>query len=134
MNVYVDTSAFLAVLNRDDAHHAEAKAAWFQLLDDGTPLGTNSFVLVETAAVIQNRLGLDAARTFFTAVYPLLEVVWVDAELMSLAVPLLVTAKRRGLSLVDCSSFLVMQRLKLNKVFAFDRHFREQGFEVLGAV
>ena len=27
-----------------------------------------------------------------------------------------------------------MQRLKLNKVFAFDRHFQEQGFEVLGAV
>lgn len=133
MNVYVDTSAFLAVLNRDDEHHAEAKGIWLRLLDDGTPMGTSSHVLVETAAILQNRLGLDAVRTFFAAIYPLLEIVWVDAELMSMAIPLLIAANRRNLSLVDCCSFLTVQRLKVNKVFAFDRHFEERGFELLRA-
>jgi len=132
MNIYVDTSAFLAVLNRDDERHAEAKAIWLRLLDDGTPMGTSSYVLLETAAVLQNRLGLDAVRTFFNAVYPLLEIVWVNAELMALAVPLLTTANRRSLSLVDCCSFMAMRRLKIKRAFAFDRHFREQGFEVQG--
>lgn len=133
MNVYVDTSAFLAVLNRDDGHHTEAKGIWLRLLDDGTPMGTSSHVLVETAAILQNRLGLDAVKTFFTAIYPLLEIVWVDAELMSMAIPLLIAANRRSLSLVDCCSFLTVQRLKVNKVFAFDRYFEERGVELLRA-
>jgi len=43
----------------------------------------------------------------------------------------LLTAGRRQLSLVDCVSFLTMRRLNLKMAFAFDRHFTEQGFEVL---
>jgi uncharacterized protein len=131
MKVYIDTSAFLSILNRDEGQHAEAAKIWLRLLETGIPLCTNSYVVIETAAILQNRLGLDAVRTFFAAIYPLLEIVWVDAELIGLAVPLLFAADRRGLSLVDCTSFLAMQRAGLKRVFAFDRHFEEQGFEVL---
>ena len=40
-------------------------------------------------------------------------------------------ANRRQLSLVDCSSFETMRRVRIEKVFTFDEHFREQGFEVI---
>jgi predicted nucleic acid-binding protein len=43
----------------------------------------------------------------------------------------LLTADRRQLSLVDCSSFETMRRLGIKKVFSFDEHFREQDFEVI---
>ena len=131
MNVYIDTSGFLAVLNRDDKFHGAAKAVWLRLLDSGAKLNTNSFVLLETAALMQSRLGLDAVRTFFNDIYPLLEIDWVDAGLFSLAMPLLLISNRKELSLVDYSSFLTMRRSKLSKAFAFDPHFAEQGFEVL---
>ena len=36
MNYFVDTSAFLAVLGKDDTHHARARTAWRSLLR--TPL------------------------------------------------------------------------------------------------
>lgn len=36
--------------------------------------------------------------------------------------------KRKKLSLVDLSSFECMQRLKLDRALAFDKHFGEQGF------
>lgn len=62
--------------------------------------------------MLQNRLGL-------------------NAELFSLAVSLLLSTHREGLSLTDCTSFLTRQRLKLSKAFAFDPHFAEQGFEML---
>ena len=32
---------------------------------------------------------------------------------------------------LDCTSFILMRRLGLNNVFAFDPHFKQQGFEVL---
>lgn len=38
---------------------------------------------------------------------------------------------RRDLSFVDCVSFVVMRRYEMEKVFGFDKHFAEQGFEVL---
>ena len=47
------------------------------------------------------------------------------------AVQALLAADRRGLSLVDCSSFLVMRRLGLKVAFAFDEDFGHQGFETV---
>jgi predicted nucleic acid-binding protein len=38
-------------------------------------------------------------------------------------------AHRRGLSLVDCTSFAIMRRQAITRAFHFDRHFQEQGFE-----
>ncbi|MDP2857839.1 MAG: VapC toxin family PIN domain ribonuclease, partial [Bacillota bacterium] len=43
----------------------------------------------------------------------------------------LLTAGRRNLSLVDCVSFDVMRRLGMEKAFAFDAHFAEQGFQCM---
>jgi predicted nucleic acid-binding protein len=41
------------------------------------------------------------------------------------------TAHRRGLSLVDCTTFEVMRNLGLTRAFTLDPHFAEQGFEVI---
>lgn len=40
-------------------------------------------------------------------------------------------AARRGLSLVDYTSFEIMRREHLNRAFAFDRHFREHGYDLV---
>ena len=37
---------------------------------------------------------------------------------------------RRKLSFIDCVSFVAMRHYKVEKVFGFDKHFVEQGFEV----
>jgi predicted nucleic acid-binding protein len=55
MNIYVDTSAFLAVLNADDRYHVVAKSTWEKLLLDGAQLYLNNYVLVETFALLQSR-------------------------------------------------------------------------------
>jgi predicted nucleic acid-binding protein len=132
MKVYVDTSAFLAVLNAADAFHVRAAAVWADLLDQSAELMTNSFVLLETYALVQNRLGLEAVRTLAGDVIPLFVIKWVDADLYQQAVNIYLTANRRQLSLADCSSFAVMRNDHIVKAFSFDNHFREQGFEVLG--
>jgi predicted nucleic acid-binding protein len=132
MRVYVDTSAFLAILNAADAFHARAAVIWVDLLDQSAELITNSFVLLETYALVQNRLGLDAVRTLAGDIIPLLVIKWVDADLYQQAINIYLTANRRQLSLADCSSFVVMRKDHIIKAFSFDNHFREQGFEVLG--
>lgn len=78
MNVFVDTSAFLAILNADDDFHQQAAVIWIDLLNSQARLITNSFVPVEAYALIQNRLGLDAVRTLAKDIIPLFEVKWID--------------------------------------------------------
>lgn len=131
MSVYVDTSAFLAVLNADDRFHTLARRRWQKLIEDGQSLICNNYVLVETIAVIQNRLGMDAVTVFENDVRPILVILWVDEDLHQRAMGALLAARRRRLSLVDCASFESMRKVGIRQAFAFDQHFEEQGFEVL---
>lgn len=130
--VFVDTSAFVAVLDASDRHHTQAASIWKELIRTGTTLVASNYVLVETCAVIQCRLGMAALRLFCTNVCPGLEVFWVEPDLHTAGVDAVLAAGRRRLSLVDCVSFAVMRRRNLNTVFTFDPHFAEQGFEILG--
>ena len=128
MIAFVDTSAFLAVLDRDDRHNATACAKWRALIEQQAVLVVTNYVLVETVALVQSRLGLEALRVLCEDVLPLLQVEWVDEQTHRTGMAGLLAASRRHLSLVDCVSFEVMRRLGINHAFAFDRHFREQGF------
>ncbi len=69
-----------------------------------------------------------AARTLHADLLPVVEVVFVMADAHGRAVAALLAADRRGLSLVDCSSFEVMRAHGLLDVLSFDPHFAEQGF------
>ncbi|MDO8836495.1 MAG: PIN domain-containing protein [Vicinamibacterales bacterium] len=134
MTAFVDTSALLALLDAADAHHGAAVEAWTQLALQATTLVTTSYVVVETTAVVQHRLGMEAVRALTGDILPLLEVSYVDAEVHNAATAALLAAGRRRLSLVDCASFQIMRRLRVETAFAFDRHFAEQGFgSVAGA-
>lgn len=128
MSVFVDTSGLLAVLDRDDAGHERAKAAWLQLLSSDTPLITSNYVIVETVALLQNRLGMEAVRLFQEDVAPALDIQWVSEAVHHGATSALLAASRRRLSLVDCASFEVMRRHGCKTAFTLDAHFREQGF------
>ena len=81
MTVFVDTSALLAVLDADDESHARADGAWRKLLGTTHRLATTNYVLVETFALAQSRLGIEAVRALEQDLIPALEVTWVDAEL-----------------------------------------------------
>ncbi len=131
MSVFVDTSALLAVLDADDSHHVAASARWTELLEADERLDTTNYVLVETHALVQSRLGMTAVRTLIDDIVPALHVHWIGEDEHATSVAALLTASRRLLSLVDCASFEVMRRRGLGRVFAYDRHFGEQGFEVL---
>ena len=126
--VFVDTSAVIALLVATDEFHQTAKSAFASLSAREAPLLTTSYVLVETYALLGRRLGIDAVRGFREHFTPLLEVVWVNRDLHERALDMLLQRAYRTLSLVDVTSFLVIQDQKIEEVFAFDRHFSNEGF------
>jgi predicted nucleic acid-binding protein len=128
MTAFVDTSALLALLDGDDDHHAAAIKVWQSLAAQSALLVTTNYVLVETTAVVQRRIGVDAVRALIGDVVPLLDVVFVDETTHAAAVTALLATGRRHLSLVDCTSFEVMRQANVTTAFAYDRHFKDQGF------
>ena len=131
MVIFVDTSALLALVDINDQFNSRAFSSWQQLLTDGESLVTNNYVLVESISLAQRRVGLDAVRIIQEHIAPYIDVDWLDEDLHRAAVERVLSANRRSLSLVDCSSFDTLLRLGLQTVFTFDGHFSEQGFHVI---
>jgi predicted nucleic acid-binding protein len=125
---YIDTSALLAILDADDKNHVKAKQQWTDLVLAEATLVCSDYVLVESLALIQHRIGLMAVKVFHEDIFPLLTVEWVDESIYQSGITSVLIAARRDLSLVDCISFEVMRRLGIQSVFTFDKHFKEQGF------
>ena len=132
MNIFVDTSALLAVLDRSDDRHPAARRIWAEVLEAGHMLVCHNYILVETSAVLARRIGMEAVRVFERDVVPVLRLVWVTREIHESAVGAHLAAGRRALSLVDCASFEVLRRTGLRTAFAFDPHFKESGCDLLG--
>jgi len=129
--MFIDTSAFYALVDRDDENYQKGKTVWTEILEAGHTLVTSNYVLVETFALLQSRLGLDAVRGFQEDLVPILHVEFVTSDPHRLGVAALLSASRRGLSLVDCVSFEVMRNSGIKTAFTFDSHFKEQGFSVV---
>jgi predicted nucleic acid-binding protein len=133
MTIFVDTSALYAVLCQDDANYVAAAQYWKQVLLSEESLVCTNYVLIETIALLQHRLGMKAVKVFQDSVCPVFSIEWIDSDHHNSAVDSLLTANRRNLSLVDCTSFVIMRHLGIQNVFAFDEHFAEQGFTCLPA-
>lgn len=117
MSLFVDTSVWYAALDRSDRSHQRAR----DLLADAGPLATTDHILVETHRLASSRLGAAVADTFLTNVLggsATVEVVTL-ADLER-AASLRTDFPDQSFSLVDCSSFVVMERLRLDSVASFD--------------
>lgn len=127
--IFLDTSAVYALADRSDARHEEARKLLETVLARSESLLTHNYVLVESLALLQHRLGSESAAKFARSV-PDFEVVWVDLPLHAEATRSWVRSKRR-VSFVDEVSFLVMKSRGIRLAFAFDRDFEDRGFRFL---
>lgn len=119
MAVFVDTSTWYAAADSSDSSSARAK----EILTDAS-LVTSDHVLVETWLLIRHRLGNVAAERFWdglrrgaAAVEP------VEAADLEAAWRIGRAFEDQNFSIVDRTSFAVMERLRLDTVASFDHDF-----------
>ena len=129
MSVFVDTSALYALLDEDDAHHAEASDVIRRLL--GAELVTHAFVVVETTALVGRRLPWGAAERLMDGILPVIEIDPVDPTLYATALAAHRRSASAAVSLVDRTSFALMASLGIRRAFAYDDDFAQEGFELV---
>lgn len=130
MNIFADTSGLFALLVKNDYMSVRAKENFNYFAEKNVQLVTSSFVLVETTALLQRRIGMAPVNDFNAKIFPLLEIVWVDDKWYARAMQRLFLQNNRDVSLVDCLSFEIMESLQIECAFAFDKHFEENGFTI----
>ncbi len=130
--IFLDTSAIYAMADQQDPRHEQAKERFQTVLAAGEGIVTHNYVLVEAMALIQSRLGLDAAlklardsRAF--------EIEWIDEASHEEAVRRMARLGKRHVSFVDQISFLVMRRRDVRSALAFDPDFASEGFQLFEA-
>ena len=129
--MFVDTSGAYALLDRSDPVHQAAKAAFLTAERERWPLLTTNYVVHESWALIQPRLGWDATDAWRDKLVARCEVVWVDERLHALGEARCRQARERRLSLTDCVSLEVMKQRGVETYIGADEHFERAGFRAL---
>jgi len=133
LRTFVDTSAWVAIVDDSDKYHSKAKSHYLQLLKKKTNLLTSNYVLAETYTWLRYRVGHRYAVHFHkmaTSAEKLrtLEILWVDRALTDAAWEIFEKYSDQVFSFTDCTSFVLAGHAKVNEVFAFDKDFVTMGF------
>jgi predicted nucleic acid-binding protein len=128
--VFVDTSAFIALLDPRDDCHAQAVHVEQSLSGQAARLITTNFVLDETYTGLRSKIQHSAILRFRDSVRQSrrLSVVRIGEALEEQAWEIFARYDDKDFSFTDCTSFAVMQQLGITTVFAFDEHFEQFGF------
>lgn len=134
MRLLVDSSAYFALLDRDDSYHSQALAIQSRLIVEGWRLFTTSFVLAETHALLLNRLSQHIATAFLRNLeQATTTLVWVTRADVQRAKEIIYQYDDKDFSLTDATSFAIMERLGITTAFTFDQHFTQYGLTILTA-
>jgi predicted nucleic acid-binding protein len=131
VKLLADTSALLALAFRDDHHHGAA--AGFVRQSPQARFVVTELILAEVVTRLRARAGpapaVAAGRSLIES--RRYELVFVDAAVLRGALDRMSRFADKRLSLTDCASFELMDRLGLEGAFAFDPDFRDCGYRML---
>ena len=131
MKLLADTSALLALVWRNDRNHEVA--AGFVRAQPQARFVLTELILSEVATRLRARSSADRAAGVVDSLLESrrYELVLVDLDVIRGALQRLRRFDDKRLSLTDCTSFEVMDRLGLDTAFTFDRDFRDCGFSMV---
>jgi predicted nucleic acid-binding protein len=131
--VFVDSAGWIALLHGGDSMHARAVEVYRRLIAEGRRPLTTSLVLVEVASAFaspaRRHLAVELAERYRGT--EIGELVWIDEETCQRGWELYRERPDKGWSLVDCTSFVVMQERGITEALTSDHHFEQAAFTKL---
>ena len=137
--IFVDSGAWIALLNQRDQYHDDAVAIYNGLKQQRARLLTTDYVTDETATWLKYRANHSVAMQFLDLVESVektgvLTIAEIDKTLFQEAKRLFRQYDSAKLSFTDCTSFAVCQKHNISETYAFDDHFAMMGITVLKTV
>jgi predicted nucleic acid-binding protein len=129
---YLDTSAFIAFLDRSDSYHANLKRAFAS----PPPLVTSALVVAEAHGWFLRRYDARRATEFlsFLDILPALTVVAFDWPELAKQRTILARFSEQNLTLADAHGLAIMRERKIRVCWSTDRHLALMGAELIVAL
>jgi hypothetical protein len=127
---FVDTAAWLALPNLDDAFHARAQGVMNTLRRQRVSLVTTEFVLLEVADALSAPTQRARTVKFINGLrqMPVLSIIPASQSLWAESWTLYGNRLDKDWSLADCSCFVVMTKQQITQAFTSDHNFEQAGF------
>ncbi len=131
--IFVDTSAWYALVDASDANHPRASAFLTKALAHYREMATTNHVIGESYTLVRLRLGHAVAAEFLRNVQKAhrLKHIFVSEDMEQEAYKFLERLPDQPLSFVDGTSCVAMTQHGITDCFAFDNGFISAGFTVL---
>jgi predicted nucleic acid-binding protein len=131
-NIFADTSGLAALIDNKQMFHRLAKMSEKIIVRTRAKFVTTNYVIAELVALLTSPIGLSRpaivreVNRLKRSTY--IDIIHFDPALDNDAWNLLQNRPDKDWSLVDCSSFVIMQQLGLREALTTDRHFEQAGF------
>ncbi|NOX62349.1 MAG: PIN domain-containing protein [Chloroflexi bacterium] len=131
--IFVDSGPWIGLIDPRDQWREAAVKEMERLMQARRPLVTTNLVLLEAYTGLVGRVRRSAIARLRSLVLDstLIYVHRVTELDEALAWRKFVQYDDKLWSMVDCTSFVVMEQLLLTTAFTFDHHFRQAGFQTL---
>ena len=128
--VFVDTAAWVGLLNTRDELHEAAQRQIGELRRQNAQLITTEFVLLELANMFSALVWRQRVVKFIDGLHSLssLQIISADSALLEEGWNLFQNRLDKEWSLTDCTSMVIMERNEIKMVFSSDHHFEHTGF------
>ena len=132
-SVFVDTSWLKALLDEKDEFHKKALKVLSKIKEASYSLITTNYILDESFTLVRVRCGVERALQLRDKLAEMVEVLKIVRITSSDDVDAWEWFVKdwTGLSFTDCTSFVVMERLGIENVASFDKHFSRAGFKII---
>jgi len=129
--LFVDTSAFAALADKNDDNHT--RAVEFNHQVKGITLVTTNYVLDELYTLLLINVGYTKTVQFkkkidFLITKNILRIIWISEVIATQTWQIFEQYNTdKQWSFTDCTSYVVMKEQSITEVFTFDRHFSQMG-------
>jgi predicted nucleic acid-binding protein len=129
--IFGDTSGWVSFFVEGDPHYEKATTLMTQWQQQNRRVVTTNYVLSELIALltrfrVQRSIVLNYIKTIRSVTWVKIE--HIDETLDAAAWRLLADRLDKEWSLVDCASFVVMEKRGLTEALTADQHFEQAGF------
>jgi len=132
-SIFVDTGPWYAMMDKNDQYHSKASNYFKQLLKKKIcDIYTSNIIIQETVTLVARRINKKISIKFLNTIFndPKINVLYIDANIEQKAYDTFKNYLDQQFSIVDCTSFILMQHHHIKHAFTFDKHFRTMQFTV----
>ena len=132
-NIFVDTSAWLSLVNKKDIWYEKAKEIRQELIRENCSFWISDYITVEIANALARVHFRKIAVVLVESILSSKEIklIRINPELFYESWALYKERHDKEWGFTDCTSFTIMLKYGIRTAFTNDHHFEQAGFKIL---